>query len=201
MDNQPRHHQEEDPDELEAQHFAHVIRTFREYETYHVGLRDTRLPGCDSISVLPQLSANNKRRKDFHRLPKKNQELLEQVGWKQRLEDVDEKIAANQAFLDMIVDHPDIFSHEDADDDEHGKETYESRSSPYLTLVPFKSMSHVVVINTHMVAEAIQTTAVTPTLVTKATRTHTGNMEITATVTEEGQERRKTSLPTSTWTS
>ncbi|KAG9043300.1 hypothetical protein FS837_009763 [Tulasnella sp. UAMH 9824] len=105
MDNQPRQHQEEDPDELEAQHFAHVIRTFREYETYH-------------------LSANNRRRKDFHRLTRKNQELLEQVGWKQRLEDVDEKIAANQAFLDMIVDHPDIFSHEDADDDEHDHEPH-----------------------------------------------------------------------------
>ncbi|KAG8975335.1 hypothetical protein FRC05_005894 [Tulasnella sp. 425] len=107
MDNQPRHHEEEDPDELEAQHFAHVIRTFREYETYH-------------------LSANNRRRKDFHRLPRKNQELLEQVGWKKRLEEIDEKIAANQAFLDLIVDHPDIFSHEDVDDDEHDHEPHGS---------------------------------------------------------------------------
>ncbi|KAG8991336.1 hypothetical protein FRB90_001390 [Tulasnella sp. 427] len=104
------HHGEEDPDELEAQHFAKVIKTFREYETYH-------------------LSANNRRRKDFLRVPRKNQELLEQVGWKKRLEEVDEKIAANQAFLNLLVDHPDIFSYEDQDDQDHHSHGHESHGS------------------------------------------------------------------------
>lgn len=57
-----------------------------------------------------QLSANNRRRKDFFKLPLSNQKLLEELGWRSRLNEVDYKIAENAQFLNTIVDHPDIFA-------------------------------------------------------------------------------------------
>ncbi|KAG8884284.1 hypothetical protein FRB98_002524 [Tulasnella sp. 332] len=82
---------DDDHEELEAQHFAKIVETFKKYGTYH-------------------LSANNRRRKDFFKLPLSNQKLLEELGWRRRLNEVDYKIAENAQFLNTIVDHPDIFA-------------------------------------------------------------------------------------------
>jgi carnosine N-methyltransferase len=38
--------------------------------------------------------------------------LLERVGYKQKLADVDEAILANAKFLDQIIANPEIFGHD-----------------------------------------------------------------------------------------
>jgi len=37
--------------------------------------------------------------------------MLEELGWRKRLDQVDERIALNAAFLRQVVDNPDIFAH------------------------------------------------------------------------------------------
>lgn len=59
--------------------------------------------------VHSQISANVRRRKDFLRLPSEDQNLLEKVGWKKKLDDVDAAIQANARFLQHIIMHPEIF--------------------------------------------------------------------------------------------
>ncbi|KAG8986261.1 hypothetical protein FRB93_005355 [Tulasnella sp. JGI-2019a] len=116
-DHDHSHGQEEDHDELEARHFAKIVETFRKYGTYH-------------------LSANNRRRKDFLKLPISNQKLLEDLGWRSRLNEVDYKIAENAQFLNMVVDHPDIFAMEmegpgedgDRAADEHSHHQHETNA-------------------------------------------------------------------------
>lgn len=63
-------------------------------------------------SEVRKLSANNRRRKDYYKLPLSNRQLLDEISWRARLEAVDEKIMANAEFLAMVVDHPDIFAME-----------------------------------------------------------------------------------------
>lgn len=59
-----------------------------------------------------QLSANNRRRKDIYKLPRADQELLTALGYKTKLQLVDEAILANAKFLKQIVADPEIFGHE-----------------------------------------------------------------------------------------
>ncbi|KAJ7272424.1 N2227-domain-containing protein [Mycena rebaudengoi] len=84
-------------DHSEAQeeqlHFANVIATFQNYAQY-------------------SLSANNRRRKDFYTLPKADQELLTTLGYKTKLDQVDNAIVANADFLSEVVSNPEIFGHE-----------------------------------------------------------------------------------------
>ncbi|KAK7055822.1 carnosine N-methyltransferase [Favolaschia claudopus] len=78
--------------EEEQIHFANVIVTFKNYAQY-------------------SLSANNRRRKDFFTLPKQDQELLERLGYKAKLDLVDNAILANADFLSKVVSDPEIFGH------------------------------------------------------------------------------------------
>jgi len=56
--------------------------------------------------------ANNRRRKDIYRLPHADQKVLEDLGYKQKLDEVDQAILANAEFLGQIVASPEIFGHD-----------------------------------------------------------------------------------------
>ncbi|KAG6331016.1 hypothetical protein ID866_8071 [Astraeus odoratus] len=87
-----------DEDIAEEQiHFHNVVTTFRQYARY-------------------SLSANNRRRKDLHRLPIADRALLDGLGYKQKLQEVDRAILANAEFLHKIVANPEIFGHDIEDD-------------------------------------------------------------------------------------
>ncbi|KIJ64917.1 hypothetical protein HYDPIDRAFT_111601 [Hydnomerulius pinastri MD-312] len=85
--------------EEEQMHFSNVVTTFRQYAQY-------------------SLAANNRRRKDVHMLPQADKALLDALGYKKKLQEVDTAILANADFLNKIVADPEIFGH-DLDDFEH----------------------------------------------------------------------------------
>jgi len=62
--------------------------------------------------LLYQLAANNRRRKDIYRLPQEDQQILENLGYKQKLDEADQAILANAEFLGQIVANPEIFGHD-----------------------------------------------------------------------------------------
>ncbi|KAJ7066398.1 N2227-domain-containing protein [Mycena amicta] len=78
--------------EEEQLHFANVISAFQNYANY-------------------SLSANNRRRKDFYTLNKEDQELLARLGYREKLDAVDEAIGKNAEFLTGVVADPEIFGH------------------------------------------------------------------------------------------
>lgn len=65
-----------------------------------------------------KLSANNRRRKDFFKLPIADQKLLEELGYKSKLAEVDKAIIANAAFVRQMVAQPQIFSDADLGEEE-----------------------------------------------------------------------------------
>jgi carnosine N-methyltransferase len=68
---------------------------------------------CSCLKTTPfQLAANNRRRKDLYTLPRGDQEILENLGYKQKLADVDIAIQANADFLNQIIENPEIFGHD-----------------------------------------------------------------------------------------
>ncbi|KAK7678716.1 hypothetical protein QCA50_018298 [Cerrena zonata] len=95
--------------EQEQMHFANVIATFQQYASY-------------------ALTANNRRRKDIYVLPKADQDLLTNLGYKEKLAEVDKAIFVNATFLNQIVDNPEIFGHNI--DDECGELHDDSISQP-----------------------------------------------------------------------
>lgn len=68
------------------------------------------------------MAANNRRRKDFHTLPIADRQLLESLGYKDKLAKADQAIAANAEFLNNIVANPEIFGHDLELEDEHHEE-------------------------------------------------------------------------------
>ncbi|KAK0447258.1 N2227-like protein-domain-containing protein [Armillaria borealis] len=91
--------------EEEKRHFSNVIATFHKYTQY-------------------SLTANNRRRRDLFTLPKADQDLLASLGYKEKLNLVDDAILANAAFLNQIVANPEIFGH-DVDDEDGAVESLE----------------------------------------------------------------------------
>ncbi|KAH9955366.1 N2227-domain-containing protein [Russula dissimulans] len=83
--------------EEEQRHFRNVIAVFKEYARY-------------------ALAANNRRRKDIFTLSREDQALIEQLGYKQKLAEVDDAILANAAFLNRIVANPEIFENSPGED-------------------------------------------------------------------------------------
>lgn len=59
-----------------------------------------------------QAAANHRRRKDLYTLPMADLEILERLGYKQKLDEVDDAILANAKFLNQIVANPEIFGHD-----------------------------------------------------------------------------------------
>ena len=64
-----------------------------------------------------QLSANHRRRKDLSTLPLADRALLDDLGYKKKLQEVDEAILANAKFLNKIVENPEIFGHDVGSED------------------------------------------------------------------------------------
>ena len=73
-----------------------------------------------------KLAGNNRRRKDLYTLPREDQQLLETLGYKKKLEEVDQAILVNAEFLNKIVANPEIFGHgmgdENVETDEGGED-------------------------------------------------------------------------------
>ncbi|KAK0199327.1 N2227-like protein-domain-containing protein [Desarmillaria ectypa] len=101
--------------EEERRHFTNVIATFHKYTQY-------------------SLTANNRRRRDLFTLPKADQDLLASLGYKEKLNLVDDAILANAAFLNQIVANSEIFGH-DVDDEDGSVESTEpvGHSHPHYT--------------------------------------------------------------------
>lgn len=92
---------------------------------------------CEHMSRLSptywQLSANNRRRKDLFTLPRADQELLDGLGYKEKIAEADRAILANAEFLNQIVANPEIFGHDV--DEEEGSEVYDvAQRTEYLEL-------------------------------------------------------------------
>lgn len=88
-----------------------------------------------TIDPIHQISVNTRRRKDFLRIPEQDRGLLEEIGWKKKLDAVDAAIQANAVFLSKIVADPAIFEGEnDLEEDEgesdlSGKYKYWTRTT------------------------------------------------------------------------
>lgn len=77
------------------------------------------------------MTANNRRRKDLFTLSRPDQELLESLGYKEKLAAVDQAIMANAEFLSKIVDNPAIFGHDmDEDEDEEEEDGDDNGGAP-----------------------------------------------------------------------
>lgn len=59
-------------------------------------------------------------------MPKADRELLEQLGYKEKLDQVDKAILANEQFLNKIVIDPEIFGDDGNDAFEEGDEEGEA---------------------------------------------------------------------------
>ncbi|KAH8112811.1 N2227-domain-containing protein [Phellopilus nigrolimitatus] len=91
----------------EQKHFANVVATFEQYGSY-------------------ALAANNRRRRDLYSLAQDDQKLLDEIGWKDKLVDIDNAIVVNARFVQQMIAEPAIFSDADlADevDDDGGEES------------------------------------------------------------------------------
>ncbi|KAI9567608.1 N2227-domain-containing protein [Boletus coccyginus] len=76
----------------EQVHFENVVATFQQYVQY-------------------SLTANNRRRKDLYTLPHADKALLDSIGYRRKLQEIDAAIFANADFFHKIVANPEIFGH------------------------------------------------------------------------------------------
>lgn len=60
-----------------------------------------------------KLAANNRRRKDLYSLSRDDQLLLTELGYKQKLIDIDQAILVNAQFIGNILQDPSIFANAD----------------------------------------------------------------------------------------
>ncbi|KAN0094426.1 N2227-like domain containing protein [Tylopilus felleus] len=88
----PPQFSEEDIAEEQA-HFSNVVAMFQQYAQY-------------------SLNANNRRRKDLYTLPQADKALLDSIGYRRKLQEIDTAILANADFLHKIVANPEIFGHD-----------------------------------------------------------------------------------------
>lgn len=102
--------------------FLNVVATFEQYETYAVSV-SASINNQHLLRVAcprSKLSANNRRRKDFYTLPLADQKLLDELGYKTKLAEVDKAIIANAQFVRQMVAEPQIFSELDTDEEDEG---------------------------------------------------------------------------------
>ncbi|KJA23747.1 hypothetical protein HYPSUDRAFT_184819 [Hypholoma sublateritium FD-334 SS-4] len=105
--------------------FSAVISTFNNYAHY-------------------SLAANNRRRKDVYLLAKGDQDLLDKLGYKHKLDEADKAILVNAQFLSEIVSDTKIFgleSQEEAEDFGMGAEHGQTHSHSHSQDLPH-SHSH-----------------------------------------------------------
>jgi carnosine N-methyltransferase len=108
-----------DPEKIaeeERIHFQNTITAFKQYAPYTV----CPTPRCSqppTLLIVEQLAANNRRRKDIFALPLEDQAVIDELGYKRKLVQVDNAIIANAAFLDQIVANPEIFENGPGEDE------------------------------------------------------------------------------------
>ncbi|KAF8582380.1 N2227-domain-containing protein [Ramaria rubella] len=117
-------------EQIEEQiHFSNIVATFERYEQHSI-------------------SANLRRRKDFFQLPSEDQKLLEEIGWKKKLDEIDTAIQANARFLRNIVISPEIFErrtdgdNEGEDDDAIDSNLERSRLGAQTSSIPRNDHDH-----------------------------------------------------------
>ncbi|KAJ2916234.1 hypothetical protein MD484_g4197, partial [Candolleomyces efflorescens] len=76
-----------------------------------------------------QLSANNRRRRDVFALSREDQDVLDKLGYKKKLDEVDTAILANADFLAKIVENPEIFGH-DIEEEDDSSPSIDPRQAP-----------------------------------------------------------------------
>jgi carnosine N-methyltransferase len=81
-------------------------------------LRCTACANCFGALSTYELSANSRRLRDYYALPLQHQAMLDSLGWRTKIDLVDQRIEANARFLKTIVDYPEIFEG-DSDQQEH----------------------------------------------------------------------------------
>ncbi|TFK75538.1 N2227-domain-containing protein [Pluteus cervinus] len=86
--------------EEEQRHFANVIASFKRYAQY-------------------SLSANNRRRQTIYNLPLEDRDILHKLGYRAKLDKIDQAILVNANFLDQMIAQPEIFG-QDMETDEYG---------------------------------------------------------------------------------
>ena len=128
-------------DRLESIHFNNVLRAFQQYRIYSVRIlsyprNSPPTPTCSSTCyrfLTCQLSANSRRLRDYYALPLQHQALLDSLGWRKKIDLVDERIEANARFLKTVVDYPAFFegdSDHDDDEDEDEREHEDASGGP-----------------------------------------------------------------------
>ncbi|ORX41215.1 N2227-like protein-domain-containing protein [Kockovaella imperatae] len=90
----------------ERAHWRAVLKAYDGYMQYH-------------------LSANHARRMAFLQLPKEDKEVYEHLGFREKLEAVDEGIRRNAEFIDEMIADP-LFAEmiKEPDDEDHGSHTH-----------------------------------------------------------------------------
>jgi carnosine N-methyltransferase len=73
----------------ERQHWRDVLRAFDGYMQYHVGPPPATAP-CSLLTA--QLAGNHARRMAFLALPREQRDIYEAIGYRDKLEAVDEGI-------------------------------------------------------------------------------------------------------------
>ena len=113
-----------------VQQLCPIFRTTEAQQTIHA-----------QTKALEQLAANNRRRKDVYLLPKGDQDVLDKLGYKEKLDAVDKAILVNAQFLSEIVSDTKIFGLESQEEDEdsgvgaeHGQTHSHSHSQGELNL-------------------------------------------------------------------
>lgn len=109
-------------EQIEEQiHFSNIVATFERYEQHSVCKPNFLSFRSRTALINLQISANLRRRKDFLRIPVQDQKFLEEIGWKNKLDEIDAAIQANSKFLKKIIMNPEIFEEgENAEDEKAG---------------------------------------------------------------------------------
>jgi hypothetical protein len=95
--------------------FARVLAAFRAYPRFAVRCPSLPRP-ARSLTRAAQLAANQRRRRDFYALPRADREVLGALGYAEKLNAVDDAIAANARFLLEVVSDPEIFANQAAEE-------------------------------------------------------------------------------------
>lgn len=192
--------------------FLNVVATFEQYETYAVSVsasikKPAFTEGPRVACPRSKLSANNRRRKDFYTLPLADQKLLDELGYKTKLAEVDKAIIANAQFVRQMVAEPQIFSETDTDEEDEADDVDGNGERGRLqTSCPWEPHSNSMKIKLTLIVTpmtiAMITLMDTPMTIRMRTRILIPpQIMVIRTHMSIHPQRRVTGLQTSTWTS
>lgn len=108
----------------------------------------------DSLLCLDrsQLTANNRRRKDLYTLSHADKALLDSIGYRSKLQEIDTAILANADFLHKIVANPEIFGHDVTAREDGGVEEDVELEDSERPLQRFRGQGRMIQSNSHFQA-------------------------------------------------